>query len=273
MTVVIKLGGNLVSGAMLPIVANDVAALSRDGARIVVVHGGGAQTSAMQRRLGLEPKQVGGRRVTDAATRDVLKMVVGGQLNIDLCAALVRAGAQPVGLHGASSCVIEAVRRPPKVVFGGPPEPVDLGYVGDVVAVNQPLLDRLLDGGHTPVLACIGASRDGEVFNINADAVANRLAVEMGAEALVFASEDVRGVLRNKADPTSLIATISEAESLELVAQGIIVDGMVPKVEEAFAAIHAGVRRVHIIGQLEAGDLAREIRNPGSVGTALTQPV
>ncbi len=269
MSIVIKLGGDLVDGAMLHTVAVDVAALVRSGAAVIIVHGGGPQTTAMQRQLGQTTSKVGGRRVTDVATLEVLKMVVGGRLNIDLCAALLRAGAHPIGLHGASSCAIEAVRRPPKVILGGPDEPVDLGFVGDVVSVNRQLFDRLLAGGHTPVLACIGCSRSGDVFNINADVVAHRLAVEMGAEALVFASRDVPGVLGNKNDPSTRIPSITEATSRELVANGVIVDGMIPKIEASFAAIGAGVARVHIVGKLQTGDLAREIELPGSVGTAL----
>jgi hypothetical protein len=109
--IVIKLGGNLVSDAMLDIVAGDVAGLASEGARVILVHGGGAQTSAMQQQLGQTPTKIGGRRVTDSATLEVIKMVVGGRLNIDLCSALLRAGAQPIGLHGASACVIEAVKR------------------------------------------------------------------------------------------------------------------------------------------------------------------
>jgi acetylglutamate kinase len=268
-SIVIKLGGNMVEGQALRTVAADVAALAREGARIVLVHGGGPQTTAMQERLGMTAEKVGGRRVTDAETLEVLKMVVGGRLNIDLCAALLHAGAQPIGLHGGSSCAIEAVRRPPQVIFGGPAEPVDLGFVGDIVAINRPLFERLLDAGHTPVVACIGANHEGELFNINADRVANRLAVELGAEALVFASRDVPGVLADKDDPSTRIAKITEPKSRELVEQGVIVEGMIPKVEESFAAIRAGVHRVHIVGALSEGDLARELASPGATGTAL----
>lgn len=269
MRVVIKLGGEVVDDPMVDVIAHDVAQLVRSGARVTMVHGGGQQTSTMQQQLGQTPTKVGGRRVTDAATLDVLKMVVGGRLNIDLCAALLRAGAQPVGLHGASSHVLEANKRPPTVILGGPPEPVDLGFVGDVVGVNHALLDRLLDGGHTPVLACIGCSQQAQLFNINADVVANRLAVETRADALVFASRDVRGVLADRHDPSTRIATIAKEESRRLIAEGVIVDGMIPKIEESFAAIAAGVKRVHIVGSLAPGELARELEQPGAVGTAL----
>jgi acetylglutamate kinase len=266
--IVLKLGGNLVGGRDLAVVAADIAALVARGERVVVVHGGGPQASALQQKLGQTPKKVAGRRVTDAATLDVMKMVVGGQLNVDLCSALLAAGARPVGLHGASANVILAERRPPSVIHGGPPEPVDLGLVGDVVGVNRALLALLLDHGYVPVLACLGAARDGAVYNINADVVANHVAVELAASALVFAS-DVPGVLADRHDPSSRIATITEAEGRELVASGKVVDGMIPKLEESFAAIRSGVARIHIVGTLGPGDLGRELAAPGSVGTAL----
>jgi acetylglutamate kinase len=270
MSIVIKLGGNAIEGAGAAAVCRDVATLVAGGERVVVVHGGGPQATAMQERLGLVPERVAGRRITDEATLDVMKMVVGGKLNVDLCAALLRAGARPVGLHGASACAVEARRRPPTRIRGGPAEPVDLGLVGDVIGVNQALLALLLDHGFVPVLACLGASADGGVFNINADVVANRVAAELRAEALVLVS-DITGVLRDRTDHGSRIGIISRPEAVALIEAGTITDGMIPKVEEAFEAIAAGVSRVHIVGALSAGDLAREMHTPGSVGTALVR--
>lgn len=266
--IVVKLGGNAIEGAGAAAICGDVATLVAEGQRVVIVHGGGPQATAMQGRLGLEAKRVAGRRITDEATLDVMKMIVAGKLNVDLCATLLKAGARPVGLHGASACVLEARRRPPSIIRGGPPEPVDLGLVGDVVAVNHALLGLLLDAGHVPVVACIGASPAGEVFNINADVVANRVAAELRVEALVMVS-DIVGVLRDRSDPSSRIAVIDRREAGSLIDGGVITEGMIPKVEEAFEAIAAGVSRVHIVGELGPGDLAREMRNPGSVGTAL----
>ena len=160
--IVVKLGGNAIEGAGAAAICGDVAALTASGAQVVIVHGGGPQATALQAKLGLATKQVAGRRVTDEATLDVMKMVVGGKLNVDLCAALLRAGARPVGLHGASACAIEARRRPPSIIRGSPPEPVDLGLVGDVVAVSHALIGLLLGAGYVPVLACLGASAAGQ---------------------------------------------------------------------------------------------------------------
>ncbi len=264
---IVKLGGEVIGGPQLAPVAADLAAVARRG-RLVVVHGGGPQASRLQEKLGQKPQQVAGRRVTDPATLDVMKMVVAGQLNVDLCAALLAAGARPVGLHGASARVIAATRRPPRVYAGAGPEPVDLGLVGDVTGVDRALLELLLGGGYVPVLACLGAGSDGQVYNINADAVANQLAVLLGADGLVLVS-DVPGVLRDVADPASRIPRLTIAEGRALIEGGTVTKGMIPKLEESFAALAEGVRRIHIVGRVAAGDLAREIEAPGSVGTVL----
>lgn len=264
----VKLGGNAITGPGLAAVAHDIAALVKGGTEVVVVHGGGPQTSALQEQLGQTPRQIAGRRVTDEAALDVLKMVVGGKLNIDTCAALVRAGARPIGLSGASSLVLEAKRRPPALLRGGPPDAVDLGLVGDVIHVDVTLLRLLMGNGHVPVLACIGADADGQCFNINADTVANRVAEQLAVDALVLVS-DIPGVLRDVSDPTSRIARLTEAEAQAAIDGGAVTRGMIPKLEEAFSAIRCGVGRVHIVGSLREGDLARELAAPGSLGTAV----
>ncbi len=266
--VVIKLGGEVVNGPYLPALAADIAELSRAGKPVVVVHGGGPQATALQKALGQEPNIVGGRRITDKATLDVMKMTVAGQVNVDLCSALLGAGAQPVGLHGASSATVRATRRPPKIVSGGGPDPIDFGYVGDVTGLNEKLLSLLVGAGFIPVLACMGADEQGNVYNINADVVANKVSILLDATALVLVS-DVRGVMRDIADPSSRIQKLTLADSKKAIADGIITKGMIPKVEESFAAIAEGVRAVHVVGKLEKGELFKEVENPGSVGTVL----
>ena len=268
MTLVVKLGGDVLAGGALTTMAGELASLAGRGQRVVVVHGGGPQTSELQQKLGQVPKKVAGRRVTDEAALDALKMAVCGKLNVDLCAALCAAGARPVGLHGASSLVVEARRRPPRVLFGAGSEPVDLGLVGDVVGVDRDLLALLVGAGHMPVLACIGCARDGTVYNINADVVASGIASALAADALLLVT-GAPGVLRDVGDPTSRLPRMSRAERDAGIADGSITEGMIPKLEEAFAAIDAGVARVHVVGRLQPGDLAREMAEPGSVGTVL----
>jgi acetylglutamate kinase len=249
-------------------IAADVAEMRRSGVPIVIVHGGGPQASALQQKLGQTPKIVGGRRVTDVETLDVMKMTVAGKVNVDLCAALVAAGTKPVGLHGASACTVLAKRRPPKVVTGGGPDPVDFGFVGDVVGVNGELIALLGTAGYVPVLACLGADASGGVYNINADAVANQVAIRLDARALVLVT-DVPGVLRDVKDPSSRIGRMTIAEGKRAIDEGVVTKGMIPKLEESFAAIAEGVRAVHVVGRLERGDLGRAVTDPGSVGTVL----
>lgn len=266
--IVVKLGGEVVASPALAALAADVAELSAAGTPVVVVHGGGPQATRLAERLGIVTKKIAGRRVTDAETLEVMKLVVAGKLNVDLCAALVAAGARPVGLHGASALTIEASKRPPRVYAGAGPDPIDLGQVGDVTGVGTPLLRLLLDAGYVPVLACLGASREGEIFNINADIVANRVAIALSAAGLFLVSE-VPGVLRDVSNRDTRIPRLSVAQGRDLIAQGIVTKGMIPKLEESFAAIAEGVRAIHVVGGLSRGDLAREAREPGSVGTVL----
>jgi acetylglutamate kinase len=266
--VVLKLGGEVVQSEFMAAIAADVAAMRAAGERVVVVHGGGPQATELQKRLGQTPNVVAGRRITDAATLDVMKMTVAGKVNVDLCAALLVAGARPIGLHGASGLVIQAVKRPPRVVTGGGPEPIDFGLVGDVTGINRDLIALLADAGFVPVVACLGADAAGAVYNINADIVANQLAIAVDAKALVLVS-DVPGVLRDLHDASSRIGRMTAAEGRQAIADGVVTKGMIPKLEESFAAIAAGVHAVHIVGRIARGELAREVAEPGSVGTVL----
>jgi acetylglutamate kinase len=250
------------------VVCGDLAALARTGQPVIVVHGGGPQATDLQKRLGLLPRIVAGRRVTDRDTLDVMKMAVVGLVNVDLCSALLEAGARPIGLHGASACAIRAHRRPPSLVAGGGPDPVDFGLVGDVDGINEDLFAELTSLGYIPVVACLGADARGNVYNINADTVANKTAAAMRARALVLVT-DVPGVLRDIGDPASRIPRLTAAEGKAAIESGVASRGMIPKLEESFGAIADGVRAVHIVGRLSPGELMREVDEPGSVGTVL----
>lgn len=266
---VVKVGGEIVRSRDLDPLARDIVELCRLGHAIVVVHGGGPQVTELQARLGQEPKIVGGRRVTDAAALEVLKMAVAGTVNVDLCAALVRAGGAPVGLHGASALAIRATRRPPTIVAGGGDAPIDFGLVGDVRGVNEDLFGRLVGAAYVPVVACLGADEAGAVYNINADVVASRVACALSAAVLVLVTE-VGAVLSDRGDPSSRIAHLTKAEAMRAIADGIVSGGMLPKLTEGFAALERGVPSVLIVGKLGDGDLARALVTPGSTGTLLT---
>ena len=268
--IVIKVGGEVIGSGEAGTLAGDLEFLLDGGdyPRIAIVHGGGPQATALQKQLGIETKQVAGRRVTDAATLDVMKMAVAGKLNVDLCAILNAAGLSPIGLHGASGLVVRATRRPPKVYPGAGDEPVDMGLVGDVVGFNVDLLETLWHAGHIPVIACLGADAHGGVFNINADMVGNQLAAALKAERL-FLVTSTPGVLLDINDPSSRLPKLTVAEARQAITDGVVTGGMIPKLEEAIAVVDQGVSSIHILGKLAAGDLVKAVREPGSVGTTL----
>lgn len=267
--VVVKIGGDVFELGRLHPVVSDVAALVAAGHRVLMVHGGGPQATHMQQLLGIEPNIVAGRRITDEPTLDVMKMVVAGRLNVDLCGALLRAGAKPVGLHAASSRVVRARRRPPRIVAGGGPDPIDFGLVGDVTGLNERLLSLLLSAGYTPVIPSLGADEEGNVLNINADIIANEAAMELSADHLVLVTR-APGVLRDVNDSATRIPRMTIAEARAAIANGSAAGGMIPKLTESIRVLSRHPRCcIHIVGGLGVGDLNREIETPGSVGTAL----
>ena len=267
-SIVVKIGGELVESPEMDAIAADVRRLVEAGHKVSIVHGGGPQATALQKRLGIETRMVAGRRYTDEATLEVMKQIVAGKVNVDVCARLVRHGVLGVGLHGASALAVAARRRPPRVMAGAGPDPVDLGLVGDVVGFNLPLLGDLWARGYVPVLACLGCDEKGQALNINGDTVASQLAGALRADALVLVTS-APGVLRDVKDPASRIARITRAEFERGVADGSISGGMIPKLEESFEVLDEGARSVVIVGRLAPGDLVRAVLEPGSVGTAL----
>jgi acetylglutamate kinase len=255
---VVKLGGEVVASDGLLAIAADLRALAAEGWRVVVTHGGGPQATALSKRLGIESRIIGGRRVTDDATLEVMKMTLAGQVSVDLCARLRAAGCRPVGLHG----VVRATRRSPKVVSGGGPDPIDFGHVGDVTDFDLPLIDAVAAAGYLPVIACLGHDETGHTFNINADIVANQLAGALHADALVLVT-GTPGVLRDIKDPSSRIPRLTVEEGKRAITDGIVVGGMIPKLEESFGALTLGARAIHILDK----DVAAALRAPGSIGT------
>ncbi len=267
-TIVLKLGGELVHSAELDLIAKDLRGLVDGFNRVAIVHGGGPQATALQKTLGLATRMVAGRRYTDEQTLEVMKYVVAGQLNVDLCGRLLANGVMGVGLHGASGWMVQARRRPPRVMQGAGPDPVDLGLVGDVIGFNLPLLGDLFERRYVPVLACLGCDDRGQALNINGDTVASQLAGALRADALVLVTS-TPGVLRDVRDPASRIPRITRPEFERMVADGTISGGMIPKLEESFDVLKAGARSVVIIGKLAPGDLARAVLTPGAAGTVL----
>ena len=268
---VVKLGGEVLADARaLDSIAGQVSLLSSLGIRIVVVHGGGPQATALSRRLGEEPRIVAGRRVTDDGALEVAKMVYAGQLNVDLLAALRAHEAQAIGLSGVDADLITAHRRPPVQVVddAGKSLTVDFGHVGDIERVDPRVLHTLLESRFVPVVASLAGDGDGHVFNVNADTVAESLAVALHAQKLIFLT-GTPGVLRNREDPASLIAFADPDDLAGLLASGVIAGGMRPKVESCIRAATGGVERTHIIDGRVADALLLEVFTGAGCGTMI----
>lgn len=265
---VVKVGGELASNRdrLAASAGAAVRAFLDAGVRVAVVHGGGPQATELSKRLGLEPKLVGGRRVTDAATLEVMKMTLAGQVSVDVAAAFRKAGVPAVCTTGVSAGLVDARRRPPKVVSGAGPEPVDMGLVGDITSVDVALLERLAAAGVVPVLGSLAGDVEGNVFNVNADTVATRLAARLRA-ARLFLVSNVPGVLRDKSDPATRISRLTPSLAREQIASGAIQGGMIPKVEESLEMLAEGIGAIHIVGIDPPGALLGEARQPGLFGT------
>ena len=235
---VIKVGGKIVEEeATLNQLLNDFAAI--EGHK-VLVHGGGRSATRLATRLGIESQMVNGRRITDAETLSVVTMVYGGLVNKNIVAGLQARGVNALGLTGADMNVIRSVKRPVKEI--------DYGFVGDVKQVDASLLSDLIKKGLVPVMAPLTHDGEGHLLNTNADTIAGETAKALAAlfdVTLVFCFEK-KGVLRNENDEDSVISSISPAEFQQYVAEGVIQGGMIPKLENAFESIRAGVSEVVI---------------------------
>jgi acetylglutamate kinase len=269
---VIKLGGALGSDtAALGEVAAQAGVLCEFGVRVVLVHGGGPQTTDLAGRLGLETTLIGGRRVTSPATLEAAVMAMNGSVSTAILAACRVAGLPAIGLSGVAAGLIRARVRPPVMVEGGDgPASVDYGEVGDIVSIDRGVLDRLLGAGFVPVISPIASDDRGRVLNINADTVAAEVARALAADKLIFLTE-APGILEDRRDPGSLVSYI-DLDGLEaLEGRGALAGGMLPKVVAARAALSGGVRRVHVIGfRQRRGLLIEVLTNEGS-GTLIVR--
>jgi acetylglutamate kinase len=268
---VVKLGGEVLQDAeVLDQVATQLALLHSLSIRLVVVHGGGPQASALTRRMGQEPVMIGGRRVTDDAALEVTKMVYAGLLNTDLIAALREHRVQPVGLTGVDADLLTAHRRPPVDLVGddGRPERVDFGHVGDVDRVDVRVLTTLMDARFVPVVASLAGDDEGNVYNVNADTVAEAIATALRAQKLIFLT-GAPGVLRDRNDPSTLVTFADPDDLAELMQSGALAGGMKPKVEACIRAATGGVERTHIVDGRQADALLTEVFTGAGCGTMI----
>ena len=254
--VVIKYGGNaMINEELKSAVMGDLALLSLIGVKIVLVHGGGPEISETMKRMGKESVFVDGLRVTDRETADIVQMVLSGKINKSLVNLLNNAGCRSIGLSGADDGLIEAVQKDPR-----------LGYVGEITKINPTIIHDLLDKNYLPVISTVGYDKAGNIYNINADTAAARIAGALKAEAL-FTMTDIAGILRDKNDPSSLIQKIYVSDAPGLMRDGIISGGMIPKVDCCVEAIRRGVKRVFIIdGRVPHSILIEALTDEG-IGT------
>lgn len=254
--VVVKYGGAAMTDPSLSaLFAEDVVLMRSVGMRPVVVHGGGPQIGELMKRLGMEPEFRQGLRVTDADTLDIARMVLVGKVNRDIVSSINILGPLAVGLSGEDAGLITATAHHP-----------DLGYVGDVEAINPGILDRLLAEELIPVIATIGTDFEGQAYNINADTAAGALAEALCAEKLVYMT-DVIGILRDMADPDSLITTATADDLETLVDEGLLTGGMIPKVASCTHAVRNGVGHAHILDGRVPHALLLEMFTRDGIGT------
>ena len=257
--VVVKYGGNaMVSPELQKAVMDDIVLLRLIGVKVVLVHGGGPEISDMLRRVGKESKFVDGLRVTDEETAELVQMVLAGKVNKNLVNLLQNAGGKAIGLSGMDGHMIEAKMQDER-----------LGYVGEITKINTaPILD-LLEKGYIPVVSTIGCDGENHVYNINADTAAARIAGALKSENLILMT-DIKGVLRDKDDPETLISRIYVSEVPQLMSEGVIQGGMIPKMDCCVDAIRRGVKQACIIdGRVPHSILIETLTNAG-IGTMLT---
>jgi acetylglutamate kinase len=262
-TVVVKYGGNALSGTThtdpLKVFAEDMVFLASVGIHPIVIHGGGPQINAELERQGIESKFVDGRRVTDGPTMKVVEEVLAHQVNPSIVQAINNCGGKARGMSGAVDGLISVVQRN-----------ADLGFVGDVVGIGSQALGAVVAAGEIPVIATVGVDHAGQTFNINADSVAAFVAGEMKAEKLLYLT-DIEGLRRDVARADSLISSLTDTELKDLLNDGTIAGGMIPKAESCMEAVGLGVPAVHILDGRIAHVSIIELFTDAGIGTMVTK--
>ena len=257
--IVVKYGGNaMISPELQKAVMDDIVLLSLIGIKVVLVHGGGPEINDMLRRVGKESKFVDGLRVTDEETIEIVQMVLAGKVNKKLVNLLQNTGGRAIGLSGMDGHMIEATMQDER-----------LGYVGEITHINTDPITDLLDKGYIPVISTVGCDRENHVYNINADTAAARIAGALKSENLILMT-DITGVLRDKDDPSTLIPRIFVSEVPQLMSEGIIQGGMIPKMECCVDAIRRGVKKACIIDGRVPHSILIETLTDAGIGTMLT---
>jgi acetylglutamate kinase len=269
-TFVIKASGGVFGDtASTRALMEQVAILHQVGIRVIVVHGGGPQLTDIQQSLGIEPRIVAGRRVTDAKSMEVTSMVLNGLVNTQILGICRELEIGAVGVSGVDAGLIRAHKRPPVKVEG---ETVDYGFVGDIDLVDAKVLQQLLDDGLMPVVSPVSADDAGTLLNINADTVAAAIGAALKAEKLIVCT-GAPGILESLEDPRSLVSYTDLAGLQQLKDNGSLKDGMLPKAKAIEEAIRGGVRRVHVISYKSPDSILEEVFTNEGTGTLIVQNV
>ncbi len=257
-TIVIKYGGNaMVNEDLKSAVMSDIVLMQLIGINVVLVHGGGPEINSMLSAVGKESKFVNGMRVTDKETMDIVQMVLAGKVNKSLVQLLEKHGGNALGLCGLDGSMLLAE----KLVAGE-----DLGYVGEIKEVNPVPLQNAMNDGYIPIVATVAGGYDGKVYNINADLAAAQIAAKLGAKKLILMT-DIRGLLRDVEDDSSLISVVNVSEVPMLKRDGIIKGGMIPKIDCCVEAVRNGVSRAHIIDGRMEHSILLELFSDEGIGT------
>ena len=268
---VLKAGGEVfASPETTRALMEQVGILHQVGIRVVLVHGGGPQSTELARALGHDTTFVDGRRITDGDSLDVAMMVLNGQINTRVLASCLDLGVPAVGISGIDAGLIRAHRRPPVEQEGG--TEVDYGHVGDIDSVDADILRTQLDNGLMPVISPLSCDSSGNVLNINADTVAAAIAAELDAEKLILVTA-AAGILEDIDDPQSLISYVDRAELKRLRDCGKLADGMLPKAAAIEQALANGVNRVHVISHKVADSLLLEVFTNEGTGTLVVNDI
>ena len=267
--VVIKIGGHaLVDESIMDKITQDVVLLRFVGICPVVVHGGGPEITRLMERLGKKPEFIGGLRITDYETMEIARMVLVGSVNERIVSLIGKHGGKGLGLSGNDGTLIVARKKRKQTVgIEGEEKEVDLGWVGEIEAINAEIINITSERGYIPVISPIAVDNAGNSLNVNADSVAGEIAYAIKAKKLIVLT-DVPGVLRNPADPTTLISRATPAEIKELIAKKVIGEGMIPKVEASLRAASGGVT-AHIIDGREPHSILLELFTDRGIGTMI----
>lgn len=265
--VVVKIGGSMMENdSILESVLNDLILMKYVGIKVVVVHGGGKQINIVSEQKGLKPEFVDGLRVTDKDSVEIVKMVLIGDINTKIVSLLNKHGNAAAGISGNDAGFIKCSKK--KYKKDG--KEIDLGFVGEIESINSKFLDNILESGYIPVIATVGADSKGNIYNINADTCASRIATSINAGKMILLT-DVDGIFKDDKNGRKLISKLTIKQCLSLIKSKKISSGMIPKVKACIYALQNGAERTHILNGTREHSILVEIFTDKGIGTMITE--